>query len=51
MIPDRVPQEDAYQAPEQLKQEAHISSYEQYKELYRRSVDSPDGESSSSYGL
>lgn len=45
MIPDEVPKEDVYHAPEELKKEAHVSSYDQYKELYQRSIESPDGES------
>lgn len=45
MIPDKVPKEDVYHAPEELKKEAHISSYDKYKELYLRSIESPEGES------
>lgn len=45
MIPDKVPEEDVYHAPEELKKEAHVSSYDKYKELYLRSIESPDGES------
>lgn len=45
MIPDKVPKEDVYHAPEKLKKEAHISSYDKYKELYLRSIESPEGES------
>lgn len=43
MIPDEVPKEDVYHAPEELKKESHISSYDKYKELYLRSIESPDG--------
>lgn len=45
MIPDKVPEEDVYHPPEELKKEAHISSYDKFKELYLRSIESPDGES------
>lgn len=45
MIPDKVPEGGVYHAPEELKKEAHISSYDKFRELYLRSVESPDGES------
>lgn len=45
MIPDKVPKEDVYHAPEELRKEAHVGSYDKYKELYLRSIRSPDGES------
>lgn len=45
MIPDKVPKEHVYHAPEELKKQAHVSSYDKYKELYLRSIESPDGES------
>lgn len=44
MIPDTVPNKDVYHAPEELRKEAHISSYDKYKDLYLRSTESPDGE-------
>lgn len=43
MIPDKVPKEDVFHGSEDLKKEAHISSFEKYKELYVKSVESPDG--------
>lgn len=45
MIPDKVPKEDVFHGSEELKKEAHISSFESYKELYLKSIDNPDGES------
>lgn len=44
MIPDKAPGEDVLHASEDLKKEAHIPSFEKYKELYINSVDSPEGE-------
>lgn len=45
MIPEKAPQKDVYLAPEELQKAAHVRSYDQYKELYLRSTESPDGES------
>lgn len=45
MIPGKAPQKDVYHAPEELQKAAHVRSYEQYKELYLKSTESPDGES------
>lgn len=42
MIPDKAPREDVFHAAGDLKKEAHIHSFEQYKELYLKSVESPD---------
>ncbi|XP_075882965.1 acetyl-coenzyme A synthetase, cytoplasmic [Nelusetta ayraudi] len=42
MIPDKAPKEDVFHGSEELKREAHISSFEQYKEMYLRSIESPD---------
>ncbi|XP_062872120.1 acetyl-coenzyme A synthetase, cytoplasmic-like [Trichomycterus rosablanca] len=42
MLPDKAPIEEVLHAPEELKKQAHISSIEKYKELYAKSVDSPD---------
>ncbi|XP_051516193.1 acetyl-coenzyme A synthetase, cytoplasmic-like isoform X3 [Myxocyprinus asiaticus] len=42
MIPDKAPGEDVLHAPEDLKKEAHIPSFEKYKELYIKSVESPE---------
>ena len=44
MIPEKAPKEDVLTAAEDLKQEAHISSFEEFKELYEKSVESPEGE-------
>lgn len=44
MIPDKAPKEDVFHSSEELKKEAHISSFEQYKEMYLRSIESPDGQ-------
>lgn len=51
MIPDKVPQEGVYHASEDLKKESHIGSYDKYKELYLRSIESPEGESRVPWGL
>lgn len=45
MIPEKAPQKGVYHAPEELQKAAHVRSYEQYKELYLKSTESPDGES------
>lgn len=45
MIPEKAPKKDVYHAPEELQKVAHVSSYEQYMELYLKSTESPDGES------
>ncbi|XP_060793909.1 acetyl-coenzyme A synthetase, cytoplasmic isoform X2 [Neoarius graeffei] len=42
MLPDKVPAEEALRAPEELKERAHICSFEKYIELYNTSVQSPD---------
>ncbi|XP_069382692.1 acetyl-coenzyme A synthetase, cytoplasmic isoform X3 [Paralichthys olivaceus] len=41
MIPDKAPKEDVFHGSDDLKKEAHISSFEKYKELYMKSVESP----------
>lgn len=43
MLPDKAPSEEVIHAPEELKKQSHISNIEKYKELYTKSVDSPDG--------
>lgn len=48
MIPDKAPEEDVFHGSELLKKEAHISSFEKYRELYLKSIENPNGESSSS---
>uniref|UniRef100_A0A3Q3LG67 Propionate--CoA ligase n=1 Tax=Mastacembelus armatus TaxID=205130 RepID=A0A3Q3LG67_9TELE len=42
MIPDKVPREDVFHAPGGLKKEAHIPSFEKYKDLYMKSIENPD---------
>ncbi|XP_052396933.1 acetyl-coenzyme A synthetase, cytoplasmic isoform X1 [Carassius gibelio] len=42
MIPDKAPGEDVLHASGDLKKQAHIPSFEKYKELYIRSVESPE---------
>ncbi|TKS76498.1 Acetyl-coenzyme A synthetase, cytoplasmic [Collichthys lucidus] len=42
MIPDKVPKEDVFHGSEELKKEAHVPSFERYKELYLKSIESPD---------
>lgn len=44
MIPDKAPGEDVFHASWELKKDAHIPSFEKYKELYIKSVESPGGE-------
>lgn len=45
MIPDKAPKEDVFHGSEELKKEAHIPSFEKYKELYLKSIEHPDGKS------
>ncbi|XP_028849394.1 acetyl-coenzyme A synthetase, cytoplasmic isoform X2 [Denticeps clupeoides] len=42
MIPDKAPKEDVFHAAGGLRKDAHVPSFETYKELYTKSVDSPD---------
>ncbi|XP_031421940.1 acetyl-coenzyme A synthetase, cytoplasmic isoform X3 [Clupea harengus] len=42
MIPDKAPREDVYHAGGDLKKEAHIPSFEKYKEMYMKSIENPD---------
>ncbi|XP_073679062.1 acetyl-coenzyme A synthetase, cytoplasmic-like isoform X2 [Garra rufa] len=42
MIPDKAPGEDVLHASGDIKKEAHIPSFEKYKELYIKSVESPE---------
>ncbi|KAL6119662.1 acss2 [Pungitius sinensis] len=42
MIPDKVPKEDVFHGSEDLKEKAHIPSFEKYKELYLKSIENPD---------
>ncbi|XP_063321155.1 acetyl-coenzyme A synthetase, cytoplasmic isoform X1 [Pelmatolapia mariae] len=41
MIPDKPPQENVFHGSEELKQ-AHVPSFDKYRELYMKSVDNPD---------
>lgn len=43
MIPDKAPKENVYHCSDDLKKEAHVSSFEKYKELYMKSIEHPDG--------
>lgn len=45
MIPDKPPQDNVFHGSEELKKEAHVPSFDKYRELYMKSVDNPDGES------
>lgn len=45
MIPDKAPKEDVFHGSEDLKKEAHISSFEKYKDLYTKSIENPEGRS------
>ncbi|XP_037334685.1 acetyl-coenzyme A synthetase, cytoplasmic isoform X2 [Pungitius pungitius] len=42
MIPDKVPKDDVFHGSEDLKEKAHIPSFEKYKELYLKSIENPD---------
>ncbi|XP_066526674.1 acetyl-coenzyme A synthetase, cytoplasmic isoform X2 [Hoplias malabaricus] len=42
MIPEKAPKEDVLHAAEELKKEAHVPSFEKFKELYDKSVESPE---------
>ncbi|CAM9124231.1 unnamed protein product [Lampetra planeri] len=42
MIPDNAPKEDVFHGSDELKRDAHISSFEKYKELYMKSIENPD---------
>ncbi|XP_060930209.1 acetyl-coenzyme A synthetase, cytoplasmic isoform X1 [Limanda limanda] len=42
MIPDKAPREDVFHGSEELKRDAHVSSFERYKELYQSSIQRPD---------
>ncbi|KAA0706948.1 Acetyl-coenzyme A synthetase, cytoplasmic [Triplophysa tibetana] len=41
MIPDKAPGDDVLHASGDLKKEAHVPSFEKYKELYVKSIESP----------
>ncbi|KAM8830837.1 acetyl-coenzyme A synthetase, cytoplasmic isoform 1-T1 [Synchiropus picturatus] len=42
MIPDKAPEDDVFYGCQELKKEAHIPTFEKYKELYMKSIESPD---------
>ncbi|MBN3285735.1 ACSA protein, partial [Polyodon spathula] len=42
MIPNCLPQGEVYHASEELGKEAHVPSFQKYKELYLKSVDNPE---------
>ncbi|XP_072222863.1 acetyl-coenzyme A synthetase, cytoplasmic [Leuresthes tenuis] len=42
MIPNKVPNENVFHGSVDLKKEAHIPSFEKYKELYVNSIENPD---------
>ncbi|XP_041953972.1 acetyl-coenzyme A synthetase, cytoplasmic isoform X1 [Alosa sapidissima] len=42
MIPDKAPGEDVFHAGGDLKKEAHVPSFEKYKEMYMKSIENPD---------
>uniref|UniRef100_A0A3B1KAB3 Propionate--CoA ligase n=1 Tax=Astyanax mexicanus TaxID=7994 RepID=A0A3B1KAB3_ASTMX len=42
MIPEKVPKEDVLLASEEMRKQAHVSSFENFKELYVKSVESPE---------
>ncbi|XP_035772314.1 acetyl-coenzyme A synthetase, cytoplasmic-like [Neolamprologus brichardi] len=41
MIPDKPPRENVFHGSEEMK-EAHVPSFDKYRELYMKSVDNPD---------
>uniref|UniRef100_A0A8C6MIT5 Acetyl-coenzyme A synthetase n=1 Tax=Nothobranchius furzeri TaxID=105023 RepID=A0A8C6MIT5_NOTFU len=41
MIPDKAPKEDVFHGSEDLRRNAHVPSFEKYKELYVQSVENP----------
>nr|XP_020464768.1 acetyl-coenzyme A synthetase, cytoplasmic-like isoform X3 [Monopterus albus] len=42
MIPDKAPKEGVFLGSHDLKKEAHVPSFEKYKELYMKSIENPD---------
>lgn len=46
MIPDKVPKEDVFYGSGDWRKDAHVPSFDKYKELYRKSIENPDGECS-----
>ncbi|XP_035014915.1 acetyl-coenzyme A synthetase, cytoplasmic isoform X3 [Hippoglossus stenolepis] len=42
MIPDKAPKEDVFYGSADLKKEAHVPSFDRYKELYASSIERPD---------
>lgn len=43
MIPETVPKDDVYLASTEFSKNAHIPSFEKYKDLYMKSIENPDG--------
>lgn len=43
MIPDKAPGEDVFHASGDLKKEAHVATFEKYKDMYVNSIENPDG--------
>lgn len=44
VLPEEERAAGVYRAPPELVREAHVPSLEKYRELYRRSVEEPQGE-------
>ncbi|XP_069581352.1 acetyl-coenzyme A synthetase, cytoplasmic isoform X1 [Brachyistius frenatus] len=42
MLPDKAPDEDVFCGSADLKRDAHVASFEKYKELYMKSIETPD---------
>ncbi|XP_064154121.1 acetyl-coenzyme A synthetase, cytoplasmic [Anguilla rostrata] len=42
MIPDKPPRDDVYQAASDLLKDAHVPTFEKYKELYQKSIENPE---------
>ncbi|KAJ8257347.1 hypothetical protein GJAV_G00184640 [Gymnothorax javanicus] len=42
MIPDKTPSDDVYRAASDTLKEAHVPTFEKYKELYQQSIENPE---------
>ncbi|CAL8363959.1 unnamed protein product [Lota lota] len=42
MIPDKAPNDDVFHTADELKEKAHVPSFEKYKQLYEKSIENPD---------
>lgn len=42
MIPEKAPKDDVLLASEEMRNQAHISSFDKFKEMYLKSVESPE---------